>query len=215
MKFIDFFSGVGGFTKGLELAGHECIGHCEFDEFAEASYRSMHTITEEQRTRLSELDKKKRQKEILKSEYLNGEWYARDVRAVNSTNIPRVDCWTFGAPAKISALPGEEQDLTEKEVALYEKFLESWKSSKKKINPHGLSTKTLRECFLATEDLISYQSSLKWTDSGTISSGKISTQDGSFRKIGSAYTLLDVIEEEVNDKYFLSREMAEKIVQGN
>ena len=62
--------------------------------------------------------------------------------------------------AKISALPGEEQDLTEKEVALYEKFLESWKSSKKKINPHGLSTKTLRECFLATEDLISYQSSL-------------------------------------------------------
>ena len=117
--------------------------------------------------------------------------------------------------AKISALPGEEQDLTEKEVALYEKFLESWKSSKKKINPHGLSTKTLRECFLATEDLISYQSSLKWTDSGTISSGKISTQDGSFRKIGSAYRLLDVIEEEVNDKYFLSREMAEKIVQGN
>lgn len=79
--------------------------------------------------------------------------------------------------AKISALPGEEQDLTEKEVALYEKFLESWKSSKKKINPHGLSTKTLRECFLATEDLISYQSSLKWTDSGTISSGKITTED--------------------------------------
>ena len=47
MKFIDFFSGVGGFTRGLELAGHECIGHCEFDKFAEASYRSMHTITEE------------------------------------------------------------------------------------------------------------------------------------------------------------------------
>lgn len=108
-----------------------------------------------------------------------------------------------------------EQGLTEKEAALYEKFLESWKSSKKKINPHGLSTKTLRECFLATEDLTSYQSSLKWTDSGTISSGKISTQDGSFRKTGSAYTLLDVIEEEVDDKYFLSREMAGKIVQGN
>lgn len=117
--------------------------------------------------------------------------------------------------AKISALPGEEQGLTEKEVALYEKFLESWKSSKKKIDPHGLSTKTLRECFLVTEDLTSYQSSLKWTDSGTISSGKISTRDGSFRKIGSAYTLLDIIEEEVDDKYFLSREMAEKIVQGN
>lgn len=29
MKFIDFFSGVGGFTRGMELAGHECVGHCE------------------------------------------------------------------------------------------------------------------------------------------------------------------------------------------
>lgn len=36
-----------------------------------------------------------------------------------------------------------------------------------------------------------------------------------FSGVGSAYTLLDVIEEEVGDKYFLSREMAEKIVQGN
>lgn len=40
MKFIDLFSGIGGFTRGLKLAGHECVGHCEFDRFAEASYRS-------------------------------------------------------------------------------------------------------------------------------------------------------------------------------
>ena len=111
MKFIDFFSGVGGFTRGLELAGHECIGHCEFDKFAEASYRSMHTITEEQRARLGELDKKKRQKEILKDGYLNGEWYARDVRAVNSTNIPRADCWTFGAPCQDFSIAGRRAGL--------------------------------------------------------------------------------------------------------
>lgn len=111
MKFIDFFSGVGGFTRGLELAGHECIGHCEFDKFAEASYRSMHTITEEQRARLGKLDKKKRQKEILKDGYLNGEWYARDVRAVNSTNIPRADCWTFGAPCQDFSIAGRRAGL--------------------------------------------------------------------------------------------------------
>ena len=113
---------------------------------------------------------------------------------------------------KISALPGEEQGLTESEAALYEKFLESWKSSKKKINPHGLSTKTLGECFLVTEDLTSYQSSLKWTASGTMQNGKLSIQDGMFRKIGSEYMLLDVIEEEVDDKYFLSPEMTERII---
>lgn len=31
MKFIDFFSGIGGFHSGLEKAGMECIGWCEFD----------------------------------------------------------------------------------------------------------------------------------------------------------------------------------------
>lgn len=42
MKFIDFFSGVGGFRRGMELAGHECVGFCEFDKFAVASYTAMH-----------------------------------------------------------------------------------------------------------------------------------------------------------------------------
>lgn len=111
MKFIDFFSGVGGFTRGLELAGHECMGHCEFDKFAEASYRSMHTITEEQRAHLSELDKKKRQKEILRSEYLNGEWYAQDVRTVRAANMPVADCWTFGAPCQDFSIAGKRAGL--------------------------------------------------------------------------------------------------------
>jgi DNA (cytosine-5)-methyltransferase 1 len=138
MKFIDFFSGVGGFTKGLELAGHECIGHCEFDKFAEASYRSMHTITEEQRMRLSELDKKKRQKEILKSEYLNGEWYARDVRAVDSTNIPRVDCWTFGAPCQDFSIAGRRAGLNGERSSLVREIFRILEELKEEDRPTWL-----------------------------------------------------------------------------
>ena len=66
MRFIDFFAGVGGFRRGMELAGHECVGHCEIDKYADASYRSMHTITEAQREYLSTLTLKQRQKEILR-----------------------------------------------------------------------------------------------------------------------------------------------------
>ena len=69
MKFIDFFSGIGGFTRGMELAGHQCVGHCEIDKFAEASYRSMHTITENQREYLLTLPKEKRAEEIMKGEF--------------------------------------------------------------------------------------------------------------------------------------------------
>lgn len=47
----------------------------------------------------------------MKSEYLNGEWYARDVRAVNSTNIPRADCWTFGAPCQDFSIAGRRAGL--------------------------------------------------------------------------------------------------------
>ena len=109
MKFIDLFSGVGGFTRGLELAGHECIGHCELDKFAEASYRSMHTITEEQRKYLLSLPLKQRQKEILKEEYLNGEWYESDI--TKARNIPRADIWTFGAPCQDFSIAGRRAGL--------------------------------------------------------------------------------------------------------
>lgn len=109
MKFIDLFSGIGGFTKGLELAGHKCIGHCELDRFAEASYRSMHTITDKQRQYLLTLPLKKRQNEILKEEYLNGEWYESDIKAIR--NIPKADMWTFGAPCQDFSIAGKRAGL--------------------------------------------------------------------------------------------------------
>lgn len=42
MKFLDLFAGIGGFRLGTEAAGHECIGFCEIDKFARASYKAIH-----------------------------------------------------------------------------------------------------------------------------------------------------------------------------
>ena len=42
MKFLDLFAGIGGFRFGMESAGHECIGFCEIDKFARASYKVIH-----------------------------------------------------------------------------------------------------------------------------------------------------------------------------
>ena len=55
LTFIDFFAGIGGFRRGMELAGHKCIGFCEFDKFAMASYTAMHCMTDEDRERLAAL----------------------------------------------------------------------------------------------------------------------------------------------------------------
>lgn len=108
MKFIDFFAGIGGFRRGMELAGHECVGFCEFDKFATASYTSMHLITEEQREFLNNMPLKQRQKEILKEEYRNGEWYANDIRRVYADDIPKADCWCFGFPCQDISVAGKQ-----------------------------------------------------------------------------------------------------------
>ncbi len=108
MKFIDFFAGIGGFRRGMELAGHKCIGFCEFDKFATASYISMHLLTDEQRKALEDIPIKQRQKEILKEEYRNGEWYANDIRRVYAGDIPRADCWCFGFPCQDISVAGKQ-----------------------------------------------------------------------------------------------------------
>lgn len=119
MKFIDWFAGIGGFRRGMELAGHECVGFCEYNKFAVMSYTSMHLITEEQRERLVALDLWERQKEILKSEYRNGEWFADDIRRVYAGDIPKADCWCFGFPCQDISIAGKQAGFTGNRSSLF------------------------------------------------------------------------------------------------
>ena len=44
------FAGIGGFRAGLTRAGgFQCVGHCEIDKYADASYRAIHDIGEEEK----------------------------------------------------------------------------------------------------------------------------------------------------------------------
>ena len=72
MKFIDFFAGIGGIRLGLEQAGHECVGFCEWDKFARTAYKAMYDT--------------------------EGEWECHDIRTASSMELPRADLWCFGFP---------------------------------------------------------------------------------------------------------------------
>lgn len=85
MKFIDFFAGIGGFHSGLEKAGMECIGWCEFDKFAQKSYRAMYD-----------------------TERL---WFADDVRKVRGWDLPKADLWTFGFPCQDISIAGKQKGV--------------------------------------------------------------------------------------------------------
>lgn len=138
MKFIDFFAGIGGFRRGMEMAGHECVGFCEFDKFAVASYTSMHLITDEQREYLSTLDVKKRQKEILKEEYRNGEWYSNDVRSIRADEIPRADCWCFGFPCQDISVAGKQLGFNGSRSSLFFTVMRLIKDLKEEDRPKYL-----------------------------------------------------------------------------
>ena len=44
------FAGIGGFRAGLTRAGgFRCVGHCEIDKYADASYRAIHDIGKEEK----------------------------------------------------------------------------------------------------------------------------------------------------------------------
>jgi DNA (cytosine-5)-methyltransferase 1 len=82
MTFIDYFSGIGGFRLGMEMAGHKCLGHCEIDKFADKSYRAMHDVKED-------------------------EWYADNIRNVEPGDLPEADCYCGGFPCQAFSVAGK------------------------------------------------------------------------------------------------------------
>lgn len=144
MKFLDFFAGIGGFRRGMELAGHECVGFCEYDKFAFGSYVSMHLLTEEQRERLMNMPKNKRIKEIGKEEYRNGEWYARDIREIRAAHVPRADCWCFGFPCQDISVAGKQLGFRGERSSLFFAVMRIIQDTKEEDRPTYLLVENVK-----------------------------------------------------------------------
>jgi DNA (cytosine-5)-methyltransferase 1 len=84
MKFIDWFAGSGGFTKTMKKYGHQPAGFCEIDKFAVKSYQAIHEPKE-------------------------GEWFAADIRNVQSNGVPNADIYCFGWPCQDNSIAGKRR----------------------------------------------------------------------------------------------------------
>lgn len=209
MKFIDFFSGVGGFTRGMELAGHKCVGHCEIDKYAEGSYRSMHTITEKQREYLLMLPKKERINEILKGEYLNGEWYADDITGVRPDDVPQADCYCFGFPCQAFSIAGLRRGFEDTRGTLFFEVMRIVKERQPKI----LFAENVKGLLNHGGVSRSRSSSPRWQTWGILSNGKCLTADISeCRRIEKECSLSDILEKTVPKKYFLSQQTIQRLM---
>lgn len=94
MRFFDFFAGIGGFRLGMEMAGHECVGHCEIDKYADMSYRAMHHPKET-------------------------EVFFNDIRTVRAADMPECECYCFGFPCQAFSIAGHRRGFEDTRGTLF------------------------------------------------------------------------------------------------
>lgn len=113
--------------------------------------------------------------------------------------------------ARTYPLQESKPDFKETVQACFSELCTLSDSSKKKINPLTFSLRTLKICLVLMEDGISPDCSLKWSREGMMQNGRCSTPKISeCHKTGKDVLLSDILEEEVPQKYFLSKEQTEK-----
>ena len=95
IKFFDMFSGIGGFRAGLNRAGgFECIGHCEIDKYANASYKALHNPKE-------------------------SEIYYEDATTIDTDTLPEFDLLCAGFPCQAFSIAGKRQGFLDPRGTLF------------------------------------------------------------------------------------------------
>ena len=112
LTFIDFFAGIGGFRRGLELAGMICIGYCEKDKFAVKSYQAMYDT--------------------------EGEWFRDDITTLKAADIPKADIWTAGSPCQNVSIAGKRAGLRAERSGLFFTLVDLLKSQSEEDKPEWL-----------------------------------------------------------------------------
>jgi dcm: DNA (cytosine-5-)-methyltransferase len=184
MRFIDFFSGIGGFRLGMEMAGHECVGHCEIDKFANKSYIAMHSPKE-------------------------SEWYADDIRRVNPGDLPKAEVYCFGFPCQAFSIAGKRRGFEDTRGTLFLKSC-GWLKSESLIY---YSPKMSRAFSATRGGEHSELSSERWMNWGTMSNGRyVTAKTSECPRTGKECLLSDILEDEVSEKYFLSETAIKRLI---
>ena len=94
IKFVDMFSGIGGFREGLTRAGgFECVGHCEIDKYANSSYNAL-------------FDTK-------------GEWFIEDARKADPCTMPDFQLLCGGFPCQTFSIAGSRKGFGDPRGTLF------------------------------------------------------------------------------------------------
>ena len=94
IKYVDMFSGIGGFREGLSRAGgFTCVGHCEIDKHADRSYNAL-------------FDTK-------------GEWFVEDARKADPETMPEFQLLCGGFPCQTFSIAGSRKGFRDPRGTLF------------------------------------------------------------------------------------------------
>ena len=95
IRYFDMFAGIGGFRAGLTRAGgFQCVGHCEIDKYADASYRAIHDIGKEEK-------------------------YYPDAREIDPGDLPPFDLLCGGFPCQAFSNAGKRKGFDDARGTLF------------------------------------------------------------------------------------------------
>ena len=128
---------------------------------------------------------------------------------------PEQTCGQEDSRVRIFRSLAASEGLTEQEVDSFLHLLNSSKAKVLKIDPHGLSLKMLRISYPFMEDVTLRPFSIRWPHSAIISNTDcLIHASTAFRKTGneSTLSLIDILEPEVDEKYFLSPQATARLL---
>lgn len=218
MKILSLFSGIGAFEKALDYLNinYELVNYCEIDKYASKAYSLIHNV----------------------SENMN----LGDITKVDTSKLPKdIDLITYGFPCQDISLAGKQQgmfnnDGSKTRSGLFFEALRIIEDTKPKIaiaeNVKNLISKKFNAQFQAVLQSLeeagynNYWKVLNAKDFGIpqnrervfIVSIREDIDPGSFefpKPFELKLRLKDMLEDEVDEKYFLSDKMIEYIIADN
>lgn len=94
IKYLDMYSGIGGFRSALDaVGGFECLGYCEIDKFAKQAYETLYDT--------------------------KGKMYFEDARNINPDDLPDIDLICAGFPCQSFSLAGKQRGFDDTRGTLF------------------------------------------------------------------------------------------------
>jgi len=239
IRLFEMFSGFGGASFALKKAGipFECIGYSEIDKYAVKCYEQNH-IAEDMRTQgFSEMEIKDYLfivEDLIKSDVTDVQYNFGDCTKINPNDIPDFDLLTGGFPCQSFSVAGKGLGELDTRGTLFNEIIRIAEFKHPKFmlleNVKGLVGKKHKATFekiLSELERIGY-----YVDWKVLNSKEYGIPQNRERVFFKCYNLVkceglliknwpekeelniflkDILEESVDEKYYLSEKMIEKL----